>query len=772
MSNARFEVALNVDFDRQAGPNTPVRARMDFEKLIASAGKQGLVDPHTIIVKRRVSGKTKRYDVQVDEHLYYRNQGWVAWLADDPQAGGRWSMEFSLRSKDGRLAQAPYRPMVGVGDEIFYNGDRWRPIATPGMHQFPIAIDWNGDGLIDIISTSHYSNVQGMPWAGVFFWRNIGGNAKPRFAPPYRLCADGVDLTDPSKTHWKGEWKFAKRRDFISEYYIRVDFFDWFGTGRQDLVTVSRQGQMRVYRNTGRLDEAGLPVLQRAVDIAIPKVLPPTPYLGLRVVDWDGSGRPSFILGSPYVEAGIDNGQIWLMRNVGGTPERPKFKSFPLPRSSFWRPKARYGDWRTINNFPDGRAFSFDWFDVDGDGSAELLILHGNHRPEPAIEVWRNAGTADEPRMTQDGFLPWSVGRMSCGFRFVRNAAFDGCLVGTVNSGGGMRYFKRTGENPYDARSYKDAGLLLGEGGKVRPEGYVRAWPIDVDGDGKMDLVCGDEPGFITLVKNVGTRDRPAYDNPRRLCDNRGNVLHLRRENILHDNDLEWSCGQLKPLVCDWDGDGKLDLIVGNNTNRILWLRGYDPQRNRFTGMHELKVRGMLDPFGWRKGQIVLDFDGDGRLELITADWQYRVCMYRQSTESPLLLEPPTPLTYTNGKPIMVDTIPPAIYKYGMISLDAVDWTGNGVYDLIVSTNYMSNLLENVGTNQQPKFKKPKPFTTPDGPIEICHHDSHAKAVDWDGDGRDDLLIGGESGTMYLFHRDWLAGIMHRVESGEVKPIR
>ena len=57
------------------------------------------------------------------------------------------------------------------------------------------------------------------------------------------------------------------------------------------------------------------------------------------------------------------------------------------------------------------------------------------------------------------------------------------------------------------------------------------------------------------------------------------------------------------------------------------------------------------------------------------------------------------------------------------------------------------------------------PPATPDGtPIETSHHENHAAAYDWDSDGRLDLMIGGESGTIYLFHRDWLSGITHRVK--------
>ena len=83
---------------------------------------------------------------------------------------------------------------------------------------------------------------------------------------------------------------------------------------------------------------------------------------------------------------------------------------------------------------------------------------------------------------------------------------------------------------------------------------------------------------------------------------------------------------------------------------------------------------------------------------------------------------------------------------------------------MIVASNHFTWLVANVGTNKKTVFKKPVKFAAPNGtPIETSHHENHAAAYDWDSDGRLDLMVGGESGTIYLFHRDWLSGITHKV---------
>jgi len=305
--------------------------------------------------------------------------------------------------------------------------------------------------------------------------------------------------------------------------------------------------------------------------------------------------------------------------------------------------------------------------------------------------------------------------------------------------------------------------LLLGEDVPLRVEGWSR--PAVIESDAGTALVAGDEPGFVSTVVVRGGERKMALSSPRKLCDPRGAVIHLYRESILHDNDLDRYLGLTKPAVCDWDGDGEPDLIIGHNTNRILWLRGCDFEGARCREICEIGVEGDPNPFAWRAGPAAVDFDGDGRPELIASDSSKRICIFHQrpGRRGLVSLTPGIPLQYESGEIISAARFPPAIYEYGMVCLHACDWDGNGVCDLLVSSNYTTCLLRNVGDNGDPVFAEPQVLCTPQGPVEIGHHETAACAWDWDGDGRPDLVIGGESGAFYLFHRDVLAGIEHRV---------
>ncbi|HAA50631.1 MAG TPA: hypothetical protein DCE43_13020, partial [Planctomycetaceae bacterium] len=218
-------VELEIKFDQRAGNSTPVRVNLDFDSLLPH-GVSGLIDPHTIVVKRRLRGSTRTYNVRFAENLYYKNQGWIAWLVDEPRKGGNWTIGFGMRAADGLMAEPPYQSPVGVGDKLCHNGFRWQPIGVPGYLPDPISVDWNADGLVDVISKSGGTNNVGMPMAGIFFWRNIGTNQQPRFDVPLRLSAGGVDQQHTLDNYMVN---FRPRRDFMSEDYMACDVFDWFG---------------------------------------------------------------------------------------------------------------------------------------------------------------------------------------------------------------------------------------------------------------------------------------------------------------------------------------------------------------------------------------------------------------------------------------------------------------------------------------------------------------------------------------------------------------
>jgi hypothetical protein len=73
-----------------------------------------------------------------------------------------------------------------------------------------------------------------------------------------------------------------------------------------------------------------------------------------------------------------------------------------------------------------------------------------------------------------------------------------------------------------------------------------------------------------------------------------------------------------RPFAVDWDGDGHLDLVVGNMSGTFHWFKGEG--KGKFRPIPEIiKTDGVpLKVDGHHSDPFVIDWDGDGALDLIS----------------------------------------------------------------------------------------------------------------------------------------------------------
>jgi hypothetical protein len=177
---------------------------------------------------------------------------------------------------------------------------------------------------------------------------------------------------------------------------------------------------------------------------------------------------------------------------------------------------------------------------------------------------------------------------------------------------GELYFFRRQPDGKFAA-----GVVLKGRDGKPLNVGSAAAaFATDWDGDGVIDLVVGTLLGEVWLIPGEGKGKPLVFGKPRRL-EAAGKPIKVS--------------GDAAPAVADWDGDGKLDLIVGAEDGSVVWYRNVGTARApRLEAARPLVGKS---PVGWggddRRGPrdwglrvkpCVFDWDGDGRPDLLLGD--------------------------------------------------------------------------------------------------------------------------------------------------------
>ncbi len=144
---------------------------------------------------------------------------------------------------------------------------------------------------------------------------------------------------------------------------------------------------------------------------------------------------------------------------------------------------------------------------------------------------------------------------------------------------------------------------------------------VDWDADGDLDLLIGSFDGTIRVFLNEGTRQQPQFA-----------VANFKVQ--AGGKDLMVPGGHAAPVVVDWDGDGRWDILCGCAKGSVYWYRNVGtPSAPRFAAPQTLveEHRGTgYDEFrdideepvpGIRSQIAAVDYDGDGRIDLLLGDF-------------------------------------------------------------------------------------------------------------------------------------------------------
>ena len=274
--------------------------------------------------------------------------------------------------------------------------------------------------------------------------------------------------------------------------------------------------------------------------------------------------------------------------------------------------------------------------------------------------------------------------------------------------------------------------------GRLKVFGWSYPNVADMNGDGLPDIICGDEQGWLWYYKNSGTKKEPKFTNGELIP----NYFGLNA----------------KPNLIDWNGDGKLDMLIGHAGGKINYVQNVgsvssprfvsQPGMSRIEPIKEgnapLDIGSFTSPF-------VTDWDGDGKKDLLLGEGTYSansIHLYLNSGSDnlPIFKEGSRRyLAYGDGREHLIPY--------------AIDWDRDGTKDLIVGDKE-----GHINIYISPKREKKIKTFRDDVEIPTLEYKGRLKAggseffggyctpymADWDNDGDMDMIFGMESGFIKL----------------------
>jgi len=401
-------------------------------------------------------------------------------------------------------------------------------------------------------------------------------------------------------------------------------------------------------------------------------------------------------------------------------------KPIPLPvEANFYKPegkepkgpKVRHNQWRYV--------------DFDGDGALDLVT---------GIEDWSFYGWDDA----------WNA----------KGEWQNGPLHGFV------LLHRNTGTTA--APQYAPPVKLEADGKPIDVFGCPSPNFEDFDGDGDLDLLCGEFLDGFTYFENAGSRTKPRYAAGRRLKDVRGAPLAMDLQMIV-------------PVAFDWDKDGDLDLIVGDEDGRVALVENTGKLDKDHTPIFArpayfkqeadtLKCGALATPVG-------VDWDGDGDMDILSGNTAGYIEFF-ENLSGPRVAAPkwaaPKRLE-VNGKPFRIMAGPngsiqgPAEAKWGYTTFNIADWDADGLPDIVFNSILgRVQWLKNVGTRKSPRLAAPQPIEVewqapqpllawgwlrPQGKELLTQWRTTPGLMDWNQDGLIDLTMLDQEGYLAYFER-------------------
>ncbi|MDB4340812.1 exo-alpha-sialidase [Akkermansiaceae bacterium] len=583
-----------------------------------------------------------------------------------------------------------------------------------GLWAWPLPMDYDGDGDLDLIVSC-----PDKPSNGLYFFENPTQDPTvkmPIFKPGVHIAKTGHNI---QISYVEGEARILRENqeyvDFRTNQFSRLDKI--YPTSK------IHEGKGRTRANMWRY------------------------------IDWEQDGDQDLIVGigdwSDYEwdhahdaqgrwQNGPLHGWVYLIKNEGG-----KYTKNPVKIEAGGAPIDVYG-WPSPN-----------FADFDGDGDLDLLCGEFLDR----FTYFQNIGSATNPEYGAGLKLVGADGQaLAMHLQMITPTALDwdkdgdfDLIVGDED--GRVALVENVSPKGASLPVFKQPVYFQQEANELKFGALATPFAHDWDKDGDEDILCGNTAGNIAIFTNLDGKGTK-WSAPELLkADNKVfRIMAGANGSIQGPAEAKWGYTTLS--VADWNDDGHDDILVNSiwpklqllrNTGSGLiqeplsfWSKEAPPAFYWWQNLAEnLQTQ-------WRTTPLATDFDGDGKLDLVILDQEgFLTCQSRARKETRLFLD-------EDLQPVRLNAITAG--GSGRVKLAVVDWDRDGRLDILTNsqnTTWWRN-CEDAGDGKV-ILKKIGNLAK----RNVSGHTSSPTVCDFDRNGKPDLIIGSENGRLYFIkHED------------------
>ena len=550
-----------------------------------------------------------------------------------------------------------------------------------------------------------------------------------------------------------------------------------------------------------------------------------------KLVDWEADGDLDIIIGIGiwddygWDDAWDENGNwtngplhgfVYLVENESSVESPESRAEKPLEERLRALVDAKFAEPRKLKT-TDGKPVdvygmpSPNLADFDGDGDLDLIcgeFLDG-------FTFFENTSAKDAPKFGHGRRLMARQGPLTMDLQMITPVAVDWDLDGETDLICGdedgrvafiesynwgkslsLREQKSVGIEQLNAPLFATPHYFQQQASDVKYGALVTPYAVDWDRDGDEDLICGNTAGYIGIFENLDGATEPQWGAPEfvdgylsMLVDG----LHAQgfspiraqageKGSIQGPCEAKWGYTTLSAAEWEsvsWEDEPHYEVIFNDIWGRVKThnvaqpLASPEPVKVAWTENPKRPSWSWWKPTNnelmtqWRTTPCVLDWNQDGLNDLVMLDHEGYLSFYERTQVNPdakedsgLTLLPPRRIFKIKG-PCEFNSRHGKVgdKQDGLLRLNAeragrsgrrklcfVDWDGDGRRDLLVNSVNV-NWLRNVRTDDE-GFTWFKDMGQLDSRV-LAGHTTSPTTVDWDNNGIPDLLVGAEDGRLY-----------------------